>query len=143
MRAALTPYPVCLEFLAWFVWLAAFALMQNRFCARYPGTRTLCRALYITTALVAVGPALWVLTKGARGAYLLAQVNHAFALGVYAQTFLRASLLFRWLAWPGVEKAVEAVGSPAAGSESEARLVSVLIAFTHQARRGFRQRNRP
>jgi hypothetical protein len=136
----LTPVSVSLEFLAWFVWLAAFALMQYRLCARYPGIRTLCRTLYTVTALVAVGPAVWALTKGGRGTQLLAQVNHAFGLGVYAQTFLRASLLFRWLAWPGVEKAVGAVGSPATRFESEARLVGVLVALTHQARRGLRQR---
>jgi hypothetical protein len=110
---------------------------------RHPGIRTLCRTLCTLTAPVAVGPAVWALTKGGRGAYLLAQVNHAFGQGVYAQTFLRASLLSRWLAWAGVERGVEAVGSPAAGFEGEARLVGVLVALTRQARRGFRQHVEP
>jgi hypothetical protein len=123
---------VPLEFLSWFLWLGAFAALQNRLCRRYPGIRSVCRAIFLLTAVVAVAPAAWILFTGLRNFHLIAAVNHVFGMGVYAQTFLRAALLFQWLAWPGGHSVFPAPEQAPPSFESEAQLVAVMVALTGQ-----------
>jgi hypothetical protein len=98
----MTPIPntVVSEFLAWSMCLGIFMALQESLCRRFPGIRTLCRDLYLSTAAIAIASGLWALAANAR-AYspqqLLAIVNHAFGVGVFVQTSLRALFLVRWL----------------------------------------------
>jgi hypothetical protein len=88
-----------LEFVTWFIWLGLFALLQRRFCRRYPGVRSLCRSAFLATMVVAILPAAWNLICSPPGApHLLSRLNHYFGIGVYAQTSLQALIQLRWLA---------------------------------------------
>jgi hypothetical protein len=85
------PSTVLLEFLTWVACFFVFRFIERRLCRRYPGILSVCRLLYLSTALVAVAPAAWALTSGLRDARLLALVNHVFGMGVFAQTSLRSA----------------------------------------------------
>jgi hypothetical protein len=113
MDPHLQPASVLCEFLAWFAcWLVSMSL-QRRLCRRYPGLRTLCRMFFLWTLVVALLPGVWVLAfRTAHGPQALALFNHAFGLGVFAQTSVRSLLLVRWLAWPGVHYAAAGAAAP-------------------------------
>lgn len=133
MFADIRPATVPLEFVAWFaVWLA-FVTLQRSLCRSYPGLRTVCRLIFFGTALVAVAPAVWILAvHTGSGPRLLAACNHAFGLGMFAQTAVRALLLVRWLGWsgPGPHLALATVANPPCGVGSEAHLVASLLALS-------------
>ena len=100
-----------LEFLTWFACWFVFLALQRRLCRRYPGLRTLCRMIFLWTLIVALAPGVWALVfHTVHGPRLLALLNHAFGLGVFAQTSLRSLLLVRWLGWPASQCA--AAGAP-------------------------------
>ena len=101
MPAQLDPASTALEFLTWVAWWLVFLLLQRRLCRHYPGLRTLCRMLFLWTLAVALVPGTCALAfHMVRGARLVATFNHAFGLGVFAQTSLRSLVLVRWLTWP-------------------------------------------
>jgi hypothetical protein len=107
MVSPLQPASTLMEFLTWIAWWAVFMLLQRRLCRRYPGLRTVCRVLFLWTLVVALVPGLWTLAfRSVQGPRLLAAVNHAFGLGVFAQTSLRSLVLVRWLSWPGTASPV-------------------------------------
>jgi hypothetical protein len=87
------------DFLAWSLCFGAFVALQESFCRRFPGLRTLCRELFVATSIIALAFGLWALTghRGGGPIRLLASVNHAFAVGVFAQTSIRSLFLVRWL----------------------------------------------
>ncbi|HWC95856.1 MAG TPA: hypothetical protein VG456_03885 [Candidatus Sulfopaludibacter sp.] len=88
-----------LEFVTWFIWLGMFAILQRRFCRRYPGVRSAFRKTFGVTAFVAVTPGVWMAFHSPhRGLEILKALNHYFGLGIYAQTSLRAMIQLRWLA---------------------------------------------
>jgi hypothetical protein len=96
------PSTVLLEFMAWFVWLAVFAVFQNKLCARYPGMRSVCRKAYMFTMIVPMLAGVWLMVRSGSGADLFAVLNRAFGAGVFAQTFLRSVVLLKWLVASGI-----------------------------------------
>jgi hypothetical protein len=95
------PSTVLLEFLAWFVWLAGFAVVQNRLCDRFPGMRSACRKAYITTMILPILAGVCLMALSGANADLFAVLNRAFGAGVFAQTCLRSMMLLRSLAMRG------------------------------------------
>ena len=91
------PSTVLLEFLAWFVWLAGFAVVQNRLCARYPGMRSVCRKAYVFTMVLPILSGVCLMAASGAEADLFAILNRAFGAGVFAQTFLRSVVVLRSL----------------------------------------------
>jgi len=80
-------------------------LLQARLCRQYAGLRPLCRLLLCATFAVAVLPGAWTLAfRPGLGPPLVA-LNHAFALGVFAQTSVRSLVLVHWLHRPGFQGA--------------------------------------
>ena len=103
MASLAQPAAVPLEFLTWVAWFILFRLLQRRLCRQHPGLRTVCRMIFLWTLVIAVVPGAWTLVFATvHGPRLLAAINHAFGLGVLAQTSLRSLLLRQWLGWPGV-----------------------------------------
>jgi hypothetical protein len=137
------PSNVALEFIAWIVCFTAFRIVQRRLYRRYPGIRTVCRVLFLATAVVAVAPALWVLTTGLRDARLLSLVNHFFGMGVFLQTSLRSLLLLRWLPWASPHAAAAAVDMPTLGMRTEAELLGFLMALSAATRPDSRSEPQP
>jgi hypothetical protein len=89
---------IAIDFGAWFGWLALFAITQRRMCRRYPGIRSVCRLVFLVTAGVALLPGIWLLfTIPHNSPRLLLLLNHAFGIGVYLQTGLRAMFTLKWL----------------------------------------------
>jgi hypothetical protein len=84
-----------MEFLTWVALWIAFLSLQRRLCRRYPGLRTLCRMLFLSTVAVVLVPGAWALFHLERGPRLISVFNHAFGLGVFAQTSLRSLALVR------------------------------------------------
>jgi hypothetical protein len=96
------PLTALLEFLAWFTWLACFALFQNGLCARYPRIRSVCRKAYAFTMILPIVAGIWLMVRSSAGADLFAVLNRAFGAGVFAQTFLRSVVLLKWLVASGI-----------------------------------------
>lgn len=92
------------EFLIWFTWLGLFALAQRRFCRKYPGMRSVCRAIFLSTLIAAILPGAWLLYARPGQAHLWTLLNRCFGIGVFAQTFLRATLMLKWIAWLGIHR---------------------------------------
>ena len=134
MRSMAAPSTVLLEFLTWVACFFVFRFIERRLCRRYPGILSVCRLLYLSTALVAVAPAAWALTSGLRDARLLALVNHVFGMGVFAQTSLRSLLILKWLSWGGEQAASVAGGVPALSMRTEAELLAMLMALSSALR---------
>jgi hypothetical protein len=108
------------EFLKWIAWWMVFLLLQRRICRRHPGLRTVCRMLFLWTLAVAVAPGVWTLAfYSVNGPRVVSLVNHAFGLGVLAQTVLRSLMLVRWLARPWPQAPV-----------SERYVVAALVALS-------------
>jgi hypothetical protein len=104
MASPSEPVSTLLEFLTWIAWWMVFLALQRRLYRRHPGLRTVCRMVFLWTLAVALVPAMWTLTfQTVRGPRLVTLFNHAFGMGVFAQTSLRSLILVRWLAWPGQE----------------------------------------
>jgi hypothetical protein len=99
MPSQIEPASTTMEFLSWVACWIVFLLLQRGLCRRYPGLRTLCRMLFLWTLAVVLVPAAWALFRPEHGARLISTFNHAFGLGVFAQTSLRSLALVRWLAW--------------------------------------------
>lgn len=97
-----TPSTVLLEFLTWFAWLACFAFLQHMLCLRYPSMRGVCRKAYIFTMIVPIVGSVWLMTSSGNGTDLFALLNHGFGAGVFAQTFLRALVMLKWLVVSGI-----------------------------------------
>jgi hypothetical protein len=91
------PSAVLLEFLAWFVWLAGFAVVQNKLCASYPGMRSVCRQAYMFTMILPILAGIYGMAASGANADLFAVLNRAFGAGVFAQTFLRSVVLLKSL----------------------------------------------
>ena len=91
-----------LEFLAWFVWLAGFSVVQNRLCARFPGMRAACRKAYVTTMILPILAGVCLMAVSGANADLFAVLNRAFGAGVFGQTCLRSMILLRSLATQSV-----------------------------------------
>lgn len=118
------------EFVTWVIWLGLFALLQRRFCQRYPGIRSLCRNTFLATVVVALLPALWILASTPRGApNLLHLLNHYFGIGVYAQTSLRALIQLRWLAVAALTFGLS-LPRPEPALASERQLLTVIAALS-------------
>lgn len=98
----LKPSTVLLEFLTWFAWLACFASLQNMLCVRYPGMRGVCRKAYICTMIVPILGSMWLMAGSENGADMFAILNRGFGAGVFAQTFLRAVVVLKWLVVSGL-----------------------------------------
>jgi hypothetical protein len=98
----LKPTTVLLEFLTWFAWLACFASLQNMLCVRYPDLRRVCRKAYVCTMMVPILGSLWLMASSDNGTDMFALLNHGFGAGVFAQTFLRAVVLLKWLMASGL-----------------------------------------
>jgi hypothetical protein len=130
MRAALFPSAVAAEFIAWMVCFAVFRIVERRLYRRYPGIRTVCRMVYLATAVVVVAPALWVLATALRDVRLLGLVNHIFGMGVFLQTSLRSLLILKWLAWGGPQVAGAAGNIPMLGLRTETELLGFLMALS-------------
>jgi hypothetical protein len=96
------PSTVLLEFMAWFVWLAFFALFQNMLCVKYPSMRSVCRKAYMFTMILPILAGVWLMVRSGSGADLFAVLNRAFGAGVFAQTFLRSVVLLKWLVASGI-----------------------------------------
>jgi len=108
------PSTVVMEFLTWFAWLACFAVLQGRLCARYPGIRQVCRRAYVYTMVVPIAASIWLMLRTGNGPNLFAALNHAFGAGVFAQTFLRSVVLLKWLIVGGIP---HQVSIPSGGGE--------------------------
>jgi hypothetical protein len=131
MRPPFDPSTVPLEFITWVACFAVCRAVQRGLCRRYPGIRSVCRVVYLATALLAVLPAAWALATGGHTAHLLAAVNHAFGIGVFMQTALRSLLMVVWVAWSGPHAlAAMAAGTPLFGMRTEAELLVMLVALT-------------
>jgi hypothetical protein len=118
------------EFLAWFVWLSLFALLQCKICRSFPGIRSLFRNAFIATALLAILPAVWILIRAPHGSpHLLLLLNHYFGIGVYAQTTLRALIQLRWLAIASLGIGAAVVHS-APGLTEEEHLLATMAALS-------------
>lgn len=121
------PETVLLEFLAWFVWLAGFALLQNRLCLGFPGIRSVCRKAYMFTMALPILAGIWFMTHSGKGADLFAVLNRAFGAGVFAQTFLRCLVLLKWLVLSGIPHQVAAPAHPAAAAlRAETGMVALV-----------------
>jgi hypothetical protein len=134
MQAALAPPNVALEFIAWMACFAVCRFVQRRLYRRYPGIRTVCRVAYLSTAMVVLAPALWVLATGLRDARLLGLVNHAFGMGVFFQTSLRSLLILKWLPWGSPQAAGAAGGISMLSMRTEAELLGFLMALSAAVR---------
>jgi len=134
---ALQPSSVLLEFTTWFVWLAVFAVIQMKVCRRYPGIQTMCRVVFFATLVVALLPGVWVLTlKLSAGPRLIALLNRAFGMGVFAQTFLRALFLTNWMAFSEPHQSLAfASQTSLPGGHTERDLVVMLLALTQALHR--------
>jgi hypothetical protein len=120
--AALVPQ----EFLTWFVCWLLFMALQRKLCRSFPGLRTVCRMIFLWTLVVALLPGVWALVfHSVHGPRLLALCNHAFGLGVMAQTAVRSLLLVRWLAWLGPHHA-----APPMPPGAEHYVMATLLALT-------------
>lgn len=108
------PSIVVLEFLTWLAWLACFAVLQGRLCARYPGIRLVCRKAYVYTMIVPIAVSIWLMARFGNGPNLFAVLNHGFGAGVFAQTFLRSVVLLKWLLASGIPHQVAIPGGGAA-----------------------------
>jgi hypothetical protein len=115
------------EFIIWFVWLGLFALAQRRFCRKYPGMRSVCRNIFLFTSVVAVLPGIWLLYLRPDPAHLMILLNHCFGIGVFAQTFLRAALMLKWIAWLGIHRGIAA---PLGLARNEPILLASLAVFS-------------
>ena len=120
------PSAVLLEFLAWFVWLACFALIQNKLCARYPSIRSVCRKAYMFTMVLPILAGIWLMVHSGAEADLFAVLNRAFGAGVFAQTFLRSVVLLKWLVVSGVPYHVSI---PARGAATALYAESEMVAL--------------
>jgi hypothetical protein len=136
MRSLAAPSNVPLEFVTWVACFFIFRILQRRLCRRYPGILTVCRLLYVSTALVAVAPAVWALASGLHDARLLALVNRAFGMGVFAQTSLRSLLILKWLPLGGGPAASMAGEVPLLNLRTEAELLGMLMALNAALRPG-------
>lgn len=136
MVALCLPASVVIEFLTWLVWFMVFVALEKSLCRRHPGIRTLCRMLFLATVAIAIVPAVWTLAAARyHGPLLLAAVNHAFGLGVLAQTSVRSLLLVRWLAWSGPRFALAAAAStPQLGATGERHVLTSMLAITQVLR---------
>jgi hypothetical protein len=130
------PSTVLLEFLTWFAWLAVFASVQSKICSQYPAIRGVCRKAYLFTMIVPILASVWLMARSGSGDDLFAVLNHAFGAGVFAQTFLRALVLLKWLVVSGIP---HYVSLPSGGSartlhaESDmAALMGVLSQALHK-----------
>ena len=129
------PDTVVLEFLTWVLWFVVFLALQRQLCRHYPGIRTLCRMLFLSTAAIAILPGFCALLLSPwHGARLLALVNHVFGMGILAQTSVRALFLLRWLAWSGPQSALSLAGATDFGLATERYLVASLLALTQVVR---------
>jgi hypothetical protein len=128
------PRHLVIDFLVWFLWLALFAIAQWRFCRKYPGMRTVCRTIFLGTMVVAVSPAIWLLLVRPRGGeHMMELLNHCFGLGVFAQTFLRATLMLHWLARMGLHRGIP-TPNPLTAIRHERMLLSSLPLLTQPLR---------
>ena len=136
MASPSLPASVVIEFLTWLVWFMAFVALEKSLCRRYPGIRTLCRMLFLGTVAIAIVPGVWTLAAARfRGPLLLAAVNHAFTLGVLAQTSVRSLLLVHWLPWSGPRIALAmAASTPQLGAAGERNALPSLLAATQVLR---------
>ena len=102
MGLSIQPASVVLEFLTWFACWVGLMALQRELCRRHPGLRTVCRMIFLSTLVVALVPGICTLVfRPAQGPPLVGLFNHAFGIGVLAQTSMRSLLLVRWLVWPG------------------------------------------
>jgi hypothetical protein len=125
-----------LEFVAWFIWLGLFALLQRRLCRRYPGIRSMCRNAFLATMVVAVLPGIWILTETPHGGlHLVRLVNRYFGIGVYAQTSLRALIQLNWLALAPHRFALTPP-RPALTLTEERQLLAMMVALPKILRGG-------
>src|SRR5208282_5999908 len=111
---------------------AAFVALEKALCRRFPGIRTICRMLFLATVAIAIVPAVWTLGAArVHGPGLLAAVNHAFSLGILAQTSLRSLLLVRWLASSGPRCAMAvATSTPQLSAAGERDVLTSMLAIT-------------
>jgi hypothetical protein len=132
MTSQFEPASTLMEFLTWIACWGVFMLLQRRLCRRYPGLRTVCRVLFLWTLVVVLVPGVWTLVfRSVHGPRLLSAFNHAFGLGVFAQTSLRSLVLVRWLAWPGTPPPV-----------SEPYVIASLVALS-EVMQGLRDGDAP
>jgi hypothetical protein len=122
------PALIVLRFIAWFAWLALFALLQRRLCLQYPGIRTVCQILYLGTAIAVILPALWVFrSEWSNATQLVASLNKAFGMGVYIQTFLRSIFLVKLLYCVGGRDPFLANQTPFDAIQTERNLIALLV----------------
>jgi|SRR5271157_1874907 len=138
------PSTVLLEFLAWFVWLACFGLIQKRVCARCPAIRSVCRKAYMFTMVLPILTAIWLMVRSGSGADLFAVLNRAFGAGVFAQTFLRSAVLLKWLVASGLpyHAAMPAQGA-ATALYAETDMVALVGVLGHSLREPAAQEDTP
>lgn len=130
------PALTLLQFVAWVAWLGLFAMLQRKLCLQYPGIRSLCLVLYLTTALAVILPAMWVFRSGWRNApQLLDSLNQVFAKGVYIQTFLRSIFLVKLLYCVSDSGSFLAHQTQLNAVETERNLVALLIVMAQTVTR--------
>jgi hypothetical protein len=118
--------------------------LQRKLCRRFPGLRTVCRMIFLWTLVVALLPGVWALVfHSVHGPRLLALCNHAFGLGVFAQTTMRSLLLVHWLAWLGPQYAGAATGASAAPLGAEPYVLASLLALSQVIRGHEEEKVRP